>query len=91
MMRESGDPSTPEEPSNPAGKPTDWDVFVASDTAEARCRTWLALICGQVAGVKTGIILIEHPADHAYVPIAAWPNENETEIRQSGERLGPVI
>ena len=90
MMIASGGTSSLEKHSNPTGEATDWDAFVASNTAEGRCRAWLALVCGQVAGARTGIVLIEHPADHTYVPIAAWP-ELGAEDTRLGERLGPVI
>jgi RND family efflux transporter MFP subunit len=91
MTHKSGGASMPEKNANSTGKATDWESFVASDTAESRCRAWLALVCAQVSGARTAIILIEHPADQTYVPIAAWPDEAGTEVKQSGERLGAVI
>lgn len=50
-----------------------WEAFVTAKTAEERCRTWLALVCGSVRGAEAAAVLIENPSNHTYVPMAVWP------------------
>ncbi|SER78835.1 Multidrug efflux pump subunit AcrA (membrane-fusion protein) [Azotobacter beijerinckii] len=63
-----------------------WEAFVTSKTAEERCRTWLALVCGRVLGAEAAAVLIENPSNHTYVPMAVWPKAGP----ELG-RLGAVV
>lgn len=79
----------------------DWEAFAASRTAEARCRAWLALVCGRLPAIRAGAILIENPADHSYGPAAVWPKagpelgrlgavvESTLQMRQGVVKAGP--
>ncbi|MGP0174505.1 efflux RND transporter periplasmic adaptor subunit [Pseudomonas sp. NCHU5208] len=64
----------------------DWEAFAASRTAEARCRAWLALLCGRLPAIRAGAILFENPLDQSYAPVAVWPKAGP----ELG-RLGAVV
>ncbi|MDR2625172.1 MAG: HlyD family efflux transporter periplasmic adaptor subunit [Zoogloeaceae bacterium] len=63
-----------------------WETFIHADSAEARCRSWLKLACGHLPDVEAAAILVEHPVEHTFAPIAVWP-----EVNPEMARLGPVI
>lgn len=50
-----------------------WTSFAEATTVEAYCRSWLALQCRTMSGVRAGIVLLG-PADHGpFRPVATWP------------------
>jgi multidrug resistance efflux pump len=51
-----------------------WQQMVTADTPESYCRSWLALQCGMIAGVSTGVVLSKMSADAAFAPMAFWPD-----------------
>jgi hypothetical protein len=50
-----------------------WQQFAAADTPEGYCRSWLALQCGLISGVSTGVVMLQRSADAAFAPVAFWP------------------
>ena len=36
-----------------------WQQMVTADTPESYCRSWLALQCGMISGVSTGVVMSE--------------------------------
>ncbi|MCX7166652.1 MAG: hypothetical protein NTV11_10305, partial [Rhodocyclales bacterium] len=51
-----------------------WEEFVSAKTADARCRAWLSLVCGQIPGARAAAVLVESVEAHTYVPMAVWPD-----------------
>ena len=50
-----------------------WQQFAAADTPESYCQSWLALQCGLISGVSTGVVMLQRSADAAFAPVAFWP------------------
>ena len=79
----------------------DWDAFASSRTGEARCRAWLALLCGRLPAIRAGAVLLENPADRNYGPVAVWSKagpelsrlgavvESTLQLQQSVVKAGP--
>jgi hypothetical protein len=61
--------------SRPRGqmRQTLWQQFAAADTPESYCQSWLALQCGLISGVSTGVVMLRMAADAAFAPVAFWP------------------
>src|SRR5262245_35672481 len=51
-----------------------WQQFAAAKTPETYCQSWLALQCGMISGVATGVVLLKRSAGAAFVPVACWPD-----------------
>src|SRR4029453_17478434 len=51
-----------------------WQRFAAADTPESYCQSWLALQCGIIAGVSTGLVMSKISVDAAFTPVAFWPD-----------------
>jgi multidrug resistance efflux pump len=51
-----------------------WAEFAESETAEAFCRSWLALQCRMIVGVTSGVLLLGAPDRGPFVPAAVFPN-----------------
>lgn len=52
-----------------------WTEFAQADTVEAFCRSWLAIQCRQIEGVKGGVVLARtSEPETSYVPVAVWPD-----------------
>jgi hypothetical protein len=51
-----------------------WQRFAAADTPESYCQSWLALQCGMIAGVSTGVVMSKISVDAAFTPVAFWPD-----------------
>jgi len=50
-----------------------WTSFAEASTVEAFCRSWLALQCRMMGGVRAGMVLLG-PADRGpFRPVATWP------------------
>lgn len=52
-----------------------WTAFAEAATVEAFCRSWLALQCRMIEGVRAGVVLLG-PADRGpFQPVAIWPDD----------------
>lgn len=51
-----------------------WERFVEARTADAFCRAWLDLLCGQLPQVRAGAVLVQSADGQSFVPIAVWPS-----------------
>lgn len=73
-------PSGPETAKGAAGRPAAdpeaslWENFVKAKTAEAFVRSWLALQCRMVGGVRAGVVLLGTPDRGPFTPAAVWPH-----------------
>jgi hypothetical protein len=47
-----------------------WAEFAESETADAFCRSWLALQCRMIPGVSSGVLLLGTPDRGPFVPAA---------------------
>ncbi len=50
-----------------------WARFARTDDVPSHCRAWLALQCGQLRGVRAGVVLWRE-ADGGFAPQAVWPS-----------------
>jgi RND family efflux transporter MFP subunit len=74
-----------------------WTSFAEAATLEAFCRSWLALQCRMMGGVRAGMVLLG-PADRGpFRPVATWPESRrnlkhltKTAERTLAERRGLV-
>jgi hypothetical protein len=62
-----------------------WQQLVTAETPERYCQSWLALQCGLIAGVATGVVMFQRSADTALAPVAFWP-----EVPQDQRHLEPA-
>lgn len=65
-----------------------WASFAEAATVEAFCRSWLALQCRMMGGVRAGMVLLG-PADRGpFRPVAAWPEgrRNLKHLTKTAER-----
>ena len=46
-----------------------WQQFAAADTPESYCQSWLALQCGLISGVSTGVVMLKMSAA---LPLRPW-------------------
>src|SRR6218665_1956725 len=53
-----------------------WSSLAGAASAEQLCESWLEILCGTVASVQTGLLLLQD-ADGSYAPAAAWPRGTE--------------
>lgn len=75
-----------------------WASFAEAATVEAFCRSWLALQCRMMGGVRAGMVLLG-PADRGpFRPVATWPEGRrnlkhltKTAERTLAERRGFVV
>lgn len=75
-----------------------WTSFAEAATVEAFCRSWLALQCRMMGGVRAGMVLLG-PADRGpFRPIVTWPEGRhnlkrlmKTAERTVEERRGLVV
>lgn len=74
-----------------------WTAFAEATTVEAFCRSWLALQCRMIEGLRAGVILLG-PADRGpFRPVATWPDGlrqfkhfSKTAERTLAERRGLI-
>lgn len=60
-----------------------WSEFAEATTVDGFCRSWLAIQCRQIEGVKGGAVLVQGDSDEAsFSPVAVWPD-----VRRSMEHL----
>ena len=50
-----------------------WAEFAEATGFEAFCKSWLALQCGLIPGVTSGVVLLGPPDRGPYSPVAVWP------------------
>lgn len=65
-----------------------WTAFAEASTVEAFCRSWLALQCRMIGGVRAGVVLLG-PVDRGpFRPVAAWPEGHQqfTHLTKTAER-----
>ena len=51
-----------------------WAEFAEATTAESFCRSWLAIQCRRIGGVRGGLVLIGPPGRGPFTPAAVWPS-----------------
>ncbi len=51
-----------------------WAEFAEAATAESFCRSWLAIQCRKIGGVRGGLVLIGPPGSGPFSPAAVWPS-----------------
>lgn len=49
------------------------------------CKSWLAILCTQVARVNGALVLLNLGGDNTYAPVAVWPDESKSLLH-----LGPA-
>ena len=75
-----------------------WTSFAEATTVEAFCRSWLALQCRMMGGVRAGMVLLGPPDRGPFRPVASWPDNRrplkhlmKTVERTMAERRGLVV
>lgn len=83
--RQTPPPSGPQE-EGASPKLSPWDAFISATTADARSHAWLALVCDKIPGAQAAAVLVDHPKDQTFAPLAVWPQASP-----DLGRLGPVV
>jgi len=66
---------------------TAWREFVAARTPEEFYRSWLALQCQMIPGVRSGLVVAGSTGSSRFVPVAVWPEgEAIQHLAQVAER-----
>lgn len=65
-----------------------WASFAEASTVEAFCRSWLALQCRMMGGVRAGMVLLGPPDRGPFRPVATWPEgrRNLKHLTKTAER-----
>ena len=65
-----------------------WNRFAQSSTLKDFCRSWLALQCGMLKGIRSALILLGRPDHGPFTPAAVWPSAefNVQHLAGSAER-----
>src|SRR5580765_3893971 len=50
-----------------------WTTFGEAATVESFCQSWLALQCGMIGGVRSGMVILGPPNRGPFRPMAIWP------------------
>ena len=45
-----------------------WQQLLTAETPERYCQSWLALQCGLISGVSTGVVMLKMSAGAAFTP-----------------------
>jgi len=53
-----------------------WAALAQARTAEQLCQAWLAVLCGMLPHVHSGLILLQD-LDGSYAPAAVWPGQTD--------------
>src|SRR5215475_10190936 len=66
-----------------------WRQLVTAETPESYCQSWLALQCGLISGVSTGVVMLKMSADAAFAPVAFWPEvpQDRRPLAEVAERM----
>ena len=69
-------------------QPALWRQLVTAETPERYCQSWLALQCGLISGVTTGVVMLQRSADTALTPVAFWPEvpQDQRHLAEAAER-----
>ncbi len=51
-----------------------WAAFVAANSLDQYCASWLSILCSQIERVRGALLLIAGQTDNTYVPAAVWPD-----------------
>jgi len=76
---------------------TAWREFVAARTPEEFYRSWLALQCQMIPGVRSGLVVAGGSGSGRFVPVAVWPEGQaiqhlaQVAERALAERRGLVL
>ncbi len=62
-----------------------WSEFAAARDQAAFCKSWLQLVCAQIGGARTGLLLHDPDQTGNFVPAALWP-DSKADLRY----LAPV-
>jgi multidrug resistance efflux pump len=74
-----------------------WREFVAARTPEEFYRSWLALQCQMIPGVRSGLVVAGSSGSTRFVPVAVWPEGQaiqhlaQVAERALAERRGLVL
>ncbi|HEX4879781.1 MAG TPA: HlyD family efflux transporter periplasmic adaptor subunit [Limnobacter sp.] len=60
-----------------------WLQFVGAKTSSEFGRAWLELISSRCTGITASVVLIHDKQQHAFLPLAAWPEANQEFVRFS--------
>jgi hypothetical protein len=64
-----------------------WREFVAARTPEEFYRSWLAVQCQMIPGVRAGLVVAGSTGSSRFVPVAVWPEGQPTQhLAQVAER-----
>lgn len=54
--------------------PTAWETLSDGSDLRALSQAWLGLLAHSHDAVEVGLVLVQNPSDHSYVPAAIWPD-----------------
>jgi len=54
-----------------------WDEFIASESRDEYCRSWIALQCSAISGAVQGVLFLGDPEKKSFAPVSKWPEEGE--------------
>jgi RND family efflux transporter MFP subunit len=57
-----------------------WKHFSEAKSPAAFARSWLALQCGIVVGVRNAVVVLGDPDEGPYAPAASWPNDDSAAL-----------
>lgn len=78
VQREADTSLSPTDVTDVTLEQTLWTSFAEASTIESFCRSWLALQCRMMGGVRAGMVLLG-PADRGpFRPVATWPEGRRT-------------
>lgn len=65
-----------------------WASFTGASTVEAFCRSWLALQCRMIGGVRAGTVLLRTANRDPFRSLAVWPDSrrNLAHLKKTAER-----
>lgn len=65
-----------------------WRRFAGAATPEEFCQSWLEVQCGQIAGVRHAIVVLQKPGVETFAPLAYWPEgrRDRTALAETVER-----
>ena len=55
-----------------------WKQFAQAQTPEAFCASWLIIQCHTIGGVSDGVVIMQKPGTHSFVPVAFTPRTRTT-------------
>ena len=66
-----------------------WQRLQTAETPESYCQSWLALQCGMISGVSTGVVMLQMSAGAAFAPVAFWPDvpQDQRHLAEVAERV----